>query len=117
MRYESIPYKMFHVKQKKNQEEGKMKQYTVRLEDADVEQLDELMKEKGFSGSQKAFEWMVKYYLQIERSLKSCETCCEYWQEQHDSLSAEYQRLSERSEEKIKLLREIIEEGLGRKVI
>jgi len=87
-----------------------MKQLTIRLEDAEVETLERIMRKHGLSKAQGAFVMMVSSYESLENGHN-------YWQEQHDALAAEYQRLTEQSNEKIKLLREIIEEGLGRKVI
>ena len=87
-----------------------MKQFTVRLEDAQVKQLEEMMKAHGLSKAQEAFEMMVCSY-------QSLHTGNDYWQQQHDDLSAEYRRLTEKTDDKINLLRSIIEEGLGKKVI
>lgn len=94
-----------------------MKQITVRLDDERVEALENLMKKNGFKTSQGIFEHLVDTYGELQNLLRSAEHSVNYWQGQHDDLSADYQRLTEKTDEKIQLLRSIIEEGLGKKVI
>ncbi len=90
-----------------------MKQFTVRLEDAQVEQLEEMMKAHGLSKSQAAFEMMVCAFENLREELAECVETGRYWQDEHDKLAAEYSSLTKQTD----LLRGIIEKGLGKKVI
>lgn len=87
-----------------------MKQYTIRLDDEQAKTFESMMKKQGFASAQKAFEFIATTY-------QSVHDACEYWETQHDHLSAEYADLSKRSQEKIELLKGIIERGLGSKIL
>jgi len=74
-----------------------MKQYTVRLNEEQVAQLDKVMDIENAKNAQQTFEVMLSHYLELsDRS--------EYWQDQHDILHQAYKD----QEKQIELLKELI---------
>lgn len=94
-----------------------MKQITVRLDDERVKALESLMEKNGFKTSQGIFEHLVDTYEYLQNQLEDCRETARYWQDESDNMAKDFQRMEERKDEKINLLRGIIEEGLGKKLL